>query len=566
MTKKLRFETLELLSNLEKRARKIYFHPHLTIIKGENDVGKSSIIKSLYWAFGASPKKIHQSWKKAKVKALVTFSVDETRYRILRDGDYFAIFDKNDKNLLITDKITKDLAKFFSDLLDFRLLLPNRKTGEPETPPPAYAFLPFYLDQDDGWMKPFDSFHGISQYANFEKSLIEFHVGILPKEYYKLEANKRKLQISKKSIMDGCDVLEKAFKHLEKMIVSIGIGLELSSDEYEQIIKNLLTEMKQIRTVRQDTAKRLAEIQDQRMLIEQQILVVKHSIKERGKDIVFARDLPEEVICPTCGSRHGNNFANRYSIAADREACFEFLVDAHNTISNLTQKAIKAETNVRDMDKKLNEIQRALNIKKNEFSLNDIIKRKGEYIALNLLKTQYNEKYQELIKISQEIVDTEKSLRAFNNKNYRNKVIDFYSNFVKQYLTLLDVQNYNIEKITQLPAKISETGSDQPRALLAYFLALLQTIHKYSTFLLAPIIIDSPNQQDQDIKNMESIIDLITNNLPDDAQIILGTVSLYGRTIKGKTIELTEKSSVLRSEEFNSVKNSIQPYINALVI
>lgn len=89
--RKLRFESLELLSCRESKARKIEFHPRLTVIQGENDVGKSSVIKSLYWAFGATPPKFHSSWKSANVKALVTFAVDDIRYSILRDQDMFGI-------------------------------------------------------------------------------------------------------------------------------------------------------------------------------------------------------------------------------------------------------------------------------------------------------------------------------------------------------------------------------------------------------------------------------------------------------------------------------------------
>lgn len=155
--KRLRFETLELLSLRERKARRIEFDPLMTVITGTNDVGKSSVIKSLYWAFGASPSIIHPTWAAANVKAMVTFTIDDVRYRIMRDHNAIGVFDEDGRMLLVTSQITRELAPYLAKLLNFQLVLTNRK-GEPEIPPPAYAFLPFYIDQDSGWTRPLDSF------------------------------------------------------------------------------------------------------------------------------------------------------------------------------------------------------------------------------------------------------------------------------------------------------------------------------------------------------------------------------------------------------------------------
>ena len=46
--KNLRFQSLILLSRKEKAARRIAFDPKATLILGENDTGKSSLIKAIY--------------------------------------------------------------------------------------------------------------------------------------------------------------------------------------------------------------------------------------------------------------------------------------------------------------------------------------------------------------------------------------------------------------------------------------------------------------------------------------------------------------------------------------
>jgi len=560
--KKLRFESLELLSRRERRARKIEFHPRLTIIKGANDVGKSSVIKSLYWAFGASSPKVHPTWARANIKALVTFTVDGHRYRIFRDHDTFGIFDADGKLLLGTSQITKDLAPFLGRLLDFRLVFSNRK-GEPETPPPAYAFLPFYIDQDGGWTKPLDSFANLSQYANFRKPLIEFHTGILPNEYYELEADKRRLEVDQKELEADRRIVRKA---LERFNLEASFnGLELSIDGHEQAIEHLLVRLKQVRAVRQDRADKLSEVLDQRMIIEQQMQVARASIAELEKDSKFAGDLPEEVFCPTCGTVHHNDFANRYGIIEDREALFEFLTEARQKVRVLTSQAVKAEADVHEADRTLAEIQASLDAKQGDVSLFEVIESRGRRIASDLFDGQLEELDGQIAELLGEIAKANESLNKLKDKQRRKEIVQYYAGFVLDYLRRLDVTNYSADAITKIPARISETGSDLPRALLAYFLAILQTINKYSTSLFAPIVVDSPNQQDQDKINVGAMIDLIIASRPDDAQTIVGTVSLHGRTIEdGRIIEFTEKLSVLRSIEFDDISASMQPYMDQM--
>ena len=562
--KKLRFETLELLSLREQKARTIEFHPQLTVIKGENDVGKSSVIKSLYWAFGASSAKIHPNWIEANVKALVTFTIDDSRYRIFRDHNTFGVFDSEDKLLISTNEITRELAPFISQLIDFKLVFSNRK-GEPEIPPPAYAFLPFYIDQDVGWVKQLNSFSNLTQYPNFRKDLLEFHTGIRPNEFYELEAEKRKLQISQKELLADRSVVLKAIDRFE-LEVSFD-GLELSIDEHEQAIEKLLDRLKKIREVRQARANKLSETLDARMLLEQQVTVVKASISELEKDAELARDLPEEIYCPTCGTVHHNDFANRYGIIDDREACFEFLAESHQKLEKLTAAAVKAEADVKSADLTLAEVQATLEEKMGDVSLFEVIESRGRRIASDMFDVQLKEIEDQIAYFLGEIAKIDESLKALKNQKRRKKIVKYYSEYMLAYLKLLDVTNYSPNAVTKIPAQISETGSDLPRSMLAYFFAILQTIHHFSTAVFAPIIVDSPNQQDQDATNVGAIIDLIIAERPKDTQTILGTVSLHDRTIEnGKVIEFKEKSSVLQKGEFEAVAASMRPYMEQMTL
>jgi hypothetical protein len=46
-----------------------------------------------------------------------------------------------------------------------------------------------------------------------------------------------------------------------------------------------------------------------------------------------------------------------------------------------------------------------------------------------------------------------------------------------------------------LYANPPETGSDQPRALLAYYYAFAHTVREFSSALTAPLVFDSPERR-----------------------------------------------------------------------
>ena len=150
--KNLRLRNMLLVSHREKKARKIEFHQNVTVIKGENDTGKSSVIKSIPFAFGANPHQIHPKWKDADVAILVRFYLDDVPYAIYRHRNSFSLFDALDNEIGTYSSVTLELAPVLAKLFDFNLKLSDRD-GNLVTPPPAYLMLPFYIDQDKGWIE-----------------------------------------------------------------------------------------------------------------------------------------------------------------------------------------------------------------------------------------------------------------------------------------------------------------------------------------------------------------------------------------------------------------------------
>src|ERR1700739_3270433 len=86
------FDELLLISDVERKGRRVPFHPQVTLVKGANQTGKSSILKGIFSTFGVDPK-FSDRWKPARVASLLHFRIDDVRYTALRDGQFFALVD-----------------------------------------------------------------------------------------------------------------------------------------------------------------------------------------------------------------------------------------------------------------------------------------------------------------------------------------------------------------------------------------------------------------------------------------------------------------------------------------
>ncbi|MGX7877299.1 hypothetical protein ACVDG5_035960 [Mesorhizobium sp. ORM6] len=562
--KNLRFEKLELLSTIEKRAKTVEFHPRLTVINGENDVGKSSVIKSLYWAFGASTK-THPSWKRAKVKALVTFTVDGNRHFIVRDGSRIALFDSGSKVMLSTTSITSELGPAFAELVNFRLILTD-KNGSSGTPPPAFALLPFYIDQDNGWGQTLESFDNIQQYPGVRRSVVEFHSGIRSNEFYELTAEKRKAMIER-------DEVGRDKKAVENAIAKLGLepdftGLELNRVEHEASIEQLLVRFRTLRDARQRRAAELTVLVDERSIVREQMEIATAAAKEFEEDFRWVSKVDDsEIMCPTCGTVHQNNFANKFAIVDDSEACSDFVSDCLERMRIIASKAKVIENSMREADHTIEEISRILAHKRGDLTLEDVIKAESRRSARAMLDAQVFELSEQMARIAGHIAAADDKLKEFEKGSRKRKkeIEAFYAAEMLNFLNALAVQNIDHDSVTKIDRKINDTGSDLPRAVLSYHLALMRTIFKFSTALTAPMVIDSPNQQDQDAGNVAAMISLIVESRPQDGQTILGTVSLHDQEIvDGKVITFHEKGAVLTADKYDSVAARFRPFLDQM--
>jgi len=543
-------------------AREIEFHPEVTVIKGENSTGKSSLLKTLYWTFGAEPETIHARWKQANIVSLVEFKIDAERFFILRSGGRFGLFDGGGALMLSTSSVTKELGPRLAQLLDFELVLTDAK-GNVATPPPAFCFLPYYIDQDNGWTQPWRSFARLGQFPRSRQDIIYYHSGIRPNEFYRLKTEISERRLKRSEHLNERSAVESTFRKIRDAHELPSISFD--EKEYAEQISRLLAEMEALQADRREQTAKISDLASRKAVLDEQVTIAKAALGELDKDYVWIRDeLNEEIVCPTCGSVHENSFANRFSLIEDRETCRGFLLDASQALDDLKQDIAARRTKLGATDERTAKIKKLLDQKQGELRLRDVIEAEGNKRAIQLIGDEIDRLNDQIALLDGSIADLERKLKSITSADHKRYIENFYADKMAQYLRRLNINNLDPASVSKIDASIKDTGSDQPRAVLAYNYAFLHTASKFSSSAFCPIVIDSPNQQDQDTKNVEALMNLIFDERPSDAQLIVGTVSLHGVRARGKLVELVDEGQVLSKSEFHKASATTAPFFDKI--
>lgn len=553
--RRLLFQKLLLLSLKEKKARSIVFHPKVTIIKGENDTGKSCLIKSIYRTFGAETPQVHTKWESANVISVLYFTIDGKEAIILRDGKLFCFFQEGSLVKRCTS-VTKELSPFLSSLFKFKL--PLKSKGKDSQATPAFLYLPFYFDQDQSWAGQWNSFKYLNQFSAWKADVINFHTGIRPTEYFEAKIKKNGL-VDEKTFEESNKKLLNTTKHnIAKHLNSAQFNIDIEA--YQKEINLLLEECKQIKQDEESLKNRMLELHNRKYILVDQKHIVEHSLKELSKDYKYAvTELPDSVQCPTCGYVHSNSFNERFNIAQDEYRCQELLTEINSELDNINKILESSTQKVLELKQQHSTVFQLLEARQGEVKLGDIIKSVGRQEVNKVLENELRIINSKIFDIEDKIASQEKIMKEYDDPDRTREIKSKYLILMKRFLRQLHVFNLPEKSYKRMDCSINETGSDYPRALLAFYFALLHIINHFSTSTFCPIVLDSAKQQDQDDINWRGMLTFMKEEQPENSQFIMGLVDDLGIDFKGKVIVLTDKYSLLQENEFDDVYKTVMP-------
>ncbi len=556
----LQFSNLCLLSQHERRAFSLSLNSEATVLEAGNGLGKSAVLKSLYDAFGAEPHRIDHVWRSARVETLLHFTVDRAPFAILKGANRFAIFDEKDRLIFRTTSVGGDLTAFLAKLLDFQLEMVN-KQDEVITPPPAYMFAPFYIDQDKSWGEPWASFTRM-YLGNSKPTLADYHSGLKPNAYYAAQTRRNLLQSQRKNLEAERNVLHQTLQSMRELVTDIVLSYDMQ--DFQKETDQLLVESRHLHEQQQAYRQKLADISEESRLWREQHDLVTATIAEMNEAFAAALEQPAEVACPTCGYHYDNSIADQFEIVQDKDGLVSALLISQAKLHELDDRAKKERGNIAGIVERITRINQILGVRKADLSFNDVVAAQGRNEAGRIIRGRIDEVDVSITsKRRQEDAATE-AMKAAVSRERTREIKEFFSERLFEFADHLSVR-VDTTKTPSMTSMPFGRGSEGPRGIIAYYYAFLHTVRKYSSSAFCPIVIDAPNQQGQD--DMQRVMRFIIDKRPPDSQVIVATEDLFGLTDNDATIVNVgkRKNQLLDQDLYEEVSDVVRPYLGQLI-
>lgn len=558
----MKFSRLSLLSNKERRGLQIDLSNPVTVLVAGNGFGKSAILKSLYDALGAKPHKIDQTWRDAKVTALLEFMVGGTPYAALKSGDRYTILDGARTVLISTTHVVSELGPFFANLLSFSLVLADKKE-QVKIPPPSYIFSPYYVDQDASWQKPWNSFTDLAMFPKASKPLSEYHSGLRPNSFYEAKAQRDLLKADLAKIELERSAITQALAKITVSMPTTLVAIDL--DVFREETERLVAEGQSLHNAQAKYRNKLGALNEEFHLWSEQVAVIEAALIEIDASFKDALEEAPHVECPMCGQHYSNHIADQFELVTDKDELLQTLQTSREKMKDLSSKLAAQRHKIDEVESSIDRINRLLAVNRQDVSLRDLITAQGRREAHRVLMERMTELDAGAGEKQRLIADAEQRMKDAERPKRKQDIKYYFNEKLKEFATDLDFD---------LPEKMRDPiqglqigrGSVGPRALAAYYYAFLYTVRKHGTSAFCPIVIDAPNQQGQDKGHLEQIMTFLLQKRPQDTQVILGTEALTDSR-DGHRVDISnEKKRVLREDVYGSILEYMSPFLTQSIL
>ncbi|ELK2254874.1 hypothetical protein JS87_22350 [Vibrio vulnificus] len=496
--KKLIFQELIIVSDLEKSAGIFQFGPKRNLILGaSNKVGKTSLCTTLMWSIGCNVE-FPPNWKKLGIKTILKFQVDSATYYIKRsDKKLSIIFPSGSEKEY--DKVTGDYSADIGDIL-FSPLYMKIKGGSPSPGVPSAQFLASFIHSDSGWGELFKSFKDLNMYSPSEKKyVLEYFLGIRDVSFF----TKRKARVD----LEGN--IEASKQKLNRiMIVDNDIKSLLNKGESENVnvfdIDPLLEE-------RSFVLANIIKLKSEKYDVNKRIGLIERAEHELFEDYQFATNNVEGrlITCPTCGVIHENDIVNRFNIINERDSLKNHRMSLLKDLNEISEYISREQRKIDEINAKISVNERFYNLSRP--TEKDIYSHGTETVIESVFSELVMLENKSIARFEEELASMPKFSTATSKyRDNASNIRELFSTSLIESLHDFNVLDANEELVREDPyAKIHVSGSDISRTTLGYYKTLNDFKLKNCDSVILPFVCDSPMQQEQDDKNIDSVVDLI---------------------------------------------------------
>lgn len=460
-------------------------------------------------------------------------------------------------------KITGAYSEAFAEIVGFQALLPNRSDATKlETPPPAFYFLPFYVDQQRSWSQAWNGFTNLEQYAKWQKTIIEYHTGYLLPEFFTFEEKIAAQNLEKKNAEGEVRKIETAIEVVKTYVPQSRKTVALSKGEFDALASEVSDDIAKLQAKQEELFGTITEIQTERVYLQGQLDLAKLASADLEKDYTFSVECVEgeSLLCPLCGTVHDNSSPSRASILADKDEADSQVMQLSGKIERLNIKLAKSQEKLESTRAEIEAINsKYKSLEPSDTPDNQSIAAESSFLD-SIASRAVQKHVQRTMKAKTTLIRTIKSanrnLRAEQKKlltkEEREDLNAAFKDSLAAYVQELNAQGVNLAPV-ESPLdykKIHGSGgaAESTRGILAYYMSVIRQAYKAENEAVSAVVIDTPNQQEQADFNYEKILKFLMDTVPSNAQLILCAMNrdeIKNYKSAAHVIELDEKKILI---------------------
>lgn len=238
---RLLVKSLIIVDTDNKKANKFVFCDEANLIVSKSSgIGKSSLVKSIYYALGANIKSFPKGWDANKYIFVSNILINDEEYVIKRKDCLISVL-KGNKSKKFND--LKEYSNWIKEKMGISFELSKAKNNSTKTIYLEAILSPMYIDQDNSWDgKIFKgSFASLGMYDTsvFPKEIIDYFLGISNKNILDMKSKKNEKKEEKKSLeikIKQIDEVYKTYKNQKQITEANPKSIDDLKEEIEYYI------------------------------------------------------------------------------------------------------------------------------------------------------------------------------------------------------------------------------------------------------------------------------------------------------------------------------------------
>lgn len=534
----------------EKANKFVFSDSANLIVSSTNGEGKSSLVKSIYYALGANLKSFPKGWNADNFIFQLEVFIDGNEFLIKRHNKVISVLDNNEV------KLFENFAEYylwFQEKLKMRLELVNKSSDKASLASVEALFSPMYIDQDKAWDgKLFkDSFESLGRYKSndFPKNVFDYYLGISDSQIVDKESKKneylRQLELVNGRINQVQSVY-KTYRTKNKITETV-------PKDFKDLQKELdfyITETDKFSIKITDKTGELSKEKINLDILNQDLEELKKlssKIKERFSEIRH-----ECVYCHSILTRQQS--LTRLELE-DNELAIKSRIDS------ISQQIMKSKRIVQEKEEAIKHLQEQFNQYHERLTelrqLSDI----DEYVNQNVLSELKKLEIQETLEksnLDKLIGDITKEIRMLKKElNQRAKTIEGEYEALKNELSILIGSTGITDKKFRNFDKLKGSGTNLNKDLLVIFLVYMNLVDSKSITSL-PFAIDSFVKNETDEKVLKKMFDAINSKfLSLKSQTFFSIIRDNLKYVDSKVNQVNIESPLLKSEYYSDLSKEI---------